>query len=221
MEDLVHDKALDYRLIIGEWVVQSLKALIDDGSHASFLLNILDGTEKNNFRYIMDTAVFILKVILLIWFLLFLLKFWAQILGYFLALFERYFLALLICGGIGYGIQYACNLWLKTSSLWGWPIFVYPLLLCLIFVLFKEIGNLLKAVKDIFFDSIDVSDMLPSNSNRSKSSSTSTRYNSSNGESYYQEGNTLIDSDNNRYHKDGDNVWRDYKGHSINDNDLN
>lgn len=32
-------KAWDYRLIIGEWAVQSLKAVINDGSHASFFVN--------------------------------------------------------------------------------------------------------------------------------------------------------------------------------------
>lgn len=49
---------------------------------------------------------------------------------------------------------------------------------------------------------------------------TEVRYNRSTSSNVYQEGDTLMDGSGNRYHKDGDNVWRDFQGHGIDDNDL-
>lgn len=136
---------------------------------------------------------------------------------------KEHFLHILICGGLGYGIQYICNCVLGFSLLWGWPIYIYPILLCFIYIFFKVIGKILFSIKDIFFTSMDVSDFFKSSSTnkRRHTKKCFTRYDHLDGKTYYQEGDSLTDTDGNIYHKGGDNVWRDYKGNSVDDTRLN
>ncbi|MDO5430874.1 hypothetical protein [Parabacteroides sp.] len=168
----------------------------------------------------MDIILGIIAVILAIWLFFFVLNLVFSSIGALLAILCEQLIPLLIFAGIGYGIEYACKSWLGFSSLFGIDLFFYPVILYGVYFILSNFWKLLGVVGDIFKDSLDMSDTFKSSSRKRRRSSTRTRYNSSSGSYAYQDGDSLTDSDGNVYHKDGDNKWRDFKGHCIDDNDL-
>ncbi len=166
----------------------------------------------------MDIILGIITVILAIWLFLVVWNFVWELIGSLLSILCEQLIPLLIFAGIGYGIEYACKSWFGFSSLFGVDLLFYPIILYGVYFILSNLWRLLDMVGDIFKDSIDVSDAFKSSSR--KRSSTRTRYNSSSGSYAYQDGDSLTDSNGNVYHKDGDNKWRDFKGHCIDDNDL-
>lgn len=160
----------------------------------------------------------IIAIVFTIWLVLFVFGLAGSLLGVLLHILEEQLIAIIVCAAIGYGIEYLGKSWLGISVLFDIHLFFYPIILYEIYYVLDNLGDLLSTIWYAFKSSLDVSDAFKSSSK--KQGKTKRRYDSSSGTYVYQDGDTLTDGQGNTYRKDGDNKWRDFQGHCIDDDDL-